>query len=167
MSSDYHEDDATTILHTERLKLRLADPDDDADCLEIVRLYTDSNAGKGGNSRTGVDSIHGVREKHRMSGPRAEYCTLAPPPKGMFFLVYLPSTEPGQNDTLIGNVAISFRPEMPYPDLGYGILGPYEKQGYATEAGRRVLQFWRETIGVKQVWCGKYIGKTASFLRAG
>lgn len=155
MGSKGIDNNGPTILFTERLKMRLADPDDDADCLEIVRLYTDPNAGKGGNSRTGVDSIEGVRSKHRVSGPRAEFCTLAPPPKGMFFLVYLPAKEPSGQDTLIGNVAMSFRPEMPYPDLGYGILGPYEKQGHATEAGRRVLNFWRETIGVKEVWCGK------------
>lgn len=155
MSQDSSDRDGSIVLFTERLKLRLADPDDDADCLEILRLYTDPNAGAGGNSRVGIDSVAGVRGKHKVSGPKPEYCTIAPPPKGMFFLVYLPSTKPGKEEELVGNVAMSFRPEMPYPDIGYGILGPYEKQGYATEAGRRVLQFWRETIGVKEIWCGR------------
>lgn len=175
MSPGQSNGQCAVTLRTERLKLRLADPTDDADCQEIISLYNDQNAGKGGNSKIGIKTIADVREKHRVCGPRSEYCTLAPPPSGMFFLAYLPSAEPGGHDTLIGNIALSFRPEMPYPDLGYGILGPYERQGFATEAGRKALQFWRDVIGVKELWCGTLPGNERSqrcaerigFVRAG
>jgi hypothetical protein len=30
-------------------------------------------------------------------------------------------------------------------------LGPYQGQGYATEAARAVLEFWRDVIGVREI----------------
>ena len=43
---------------------------------------------------------------------------------------------------------------MPYPDLGYVLYAAYEGKGYATEAGIKAVEWWRDVIGVKEIWCG-------------
>ena len=68
------------VLHTDRLTLILADPSSDADCQSIIRLYKDEKSGMGGNTEGGLNSIPDVRIKHKLHGPKPEFCTLAPPP---------------------------------------------------------------------------------------
>ncbi len=156
------------ILRSERLILRLVDPDSDVDCQKIVDSITDPNAGKGGNAKIGIENIEDVRKKIKICGPTVEYCTLAPPPRSNLFLIHLP-TDDGQGEadfvrtpcivmvacddceafhivetpkqlTLckMGQMSMSFRLNMPYPDIGYGIGAAYEGKGYASEAGRKV-----------------------------
>ena len=48
---------------------------------------------------------------------------------------------------------MSFRPEIGFPDLGYGIRDAYQGRGYASEAGIKTVQWWRDVIGVKHIWC--------------
>lgn len=155
--------DIPVTLHTSRLILRMADPDSEADCLTIVKTFNDANAGKGGNNRVGVSDTASVRAKHKKFGPqsRPDLCTLAPPPKGMFFFIYLPTSSTTTDESekthepeYIGFIALSFRPEMPFPDLGYGVRGPFEGKGYASEAGKRAMEWWRDVIGVKEMWVG-------------
>ena len=164
------------VLHTERLILRLADPYNDKDCKDIIRLYNDPHAGLGGNAKVSIKSNEDVRAKHQSHGPRAELCTLAPPPYGMMFLCHL--LQPGSSDTegdLIGAIGMSFRPEMPYPDIGYMLFLPYNGKGYASEAGKTVLQWWRDVIGVKEIFCGalednfqsQRLAERIGFVRAG
>ena len=149
---------SSTILHTERLKLRLADPSSQSDCQELLRIYTHPQ--EGGGSASGIQTLADIQQKHKRHGPRADYCTLAPAPNGMFFLIYLPSHGTSKQDagaaeeTLVGKITMSFRPEMPYPDIGYAVLPAYEKNGYATEAGKAVIRFWQDVIGVKEMFLG-------------
>ena len=148
------QDELPTTLHTERLVLRLVDPSNDSDCKEVVRLYNDPHSGQGGHAKVGVKTIADVRQKVKLHGPKAELCTLAPPPRSHCFLVYLPKSSTSEEDnggTLIGTVGLSFRSEMPFPDLGWALFDPYEGQGYATEAGKEALHFWRDLVGVEKI----------------
>ena len=150
-------DDASFSVHTKRLVLRLADPMSQADCEEIIRIYNDPH-----NERavSGIKTVADVQEKHRRHGPRPEFCPLTPAIRGMFLLAYLQagdvegSSETGNEEVFIGQVHMSFRPEMPYPDLGYALLAPYEGQGYATEAAQAAIRFWQDTVGVKEIMIG-------------
>lgn len=141
------------VIRTERLILRLADPFDEADCKEVLKIYNDPEAAQ--KSVSGIRTIADVQEKFKRHGPRAEFCTLAPPPRGMFFLMHLPSeTSVGEEGNFVGQFHLSFRPEMNCPDFGYAVLAPYEGKGYATEGGKAALEYWRETIGVKEIFIG-------------
>ena len=154
MSSLGPQDGIPTILRTERLMLRLADPSSPSDCLEIISTYKDSRSGQGGHGKVALNTIADVQHKHKLNGPKAQFCTLAPPPKGMYFLIYLSSPGTAEAETkeaFIGIAGISFRPDMPYPDLGWALLSEFQGYGYATEAGREALHFWRHHIGVKEI----------------
>ena len=148
-----HPYDAGYTIRTERLILRLADPLKLTDCEQIVTLYSDAESGKGGQRQVGMSNVEDVWRKHDLMGPKARFCILAPPPRGMYLLTFLPNSN-GEEETLIGHVGISFRPGMPHPDLGWALFGPYQGKGYATEAGRAALRFWRDTIGVKEIFAG-------------
>ena len=64
---------------------------------------------------------------------------------------------------------------MPYPDINFALFAPYEGFGYVSEAGRPVLQFWRDFVVVKEIFCGRLadnarpqrIAERIGFLRAG
>ena len=66
------------LLYTDRLMLRMADPDSDEDCQKLLNKYNDELGGQGGNSQVGMKTIADIRRKHEVHGPRPEYCTLAP-----------------------------------------------------------------------------------------
>lgn len=153
MAADGVGEGETVTLCTERLILRLADPSNPADCSRLLEFYTE--AGKGTLSRVGIKSLADIQRKHEVHRSNPEHCTLAPPPRGIFFLAYLPVQTDGEgqtSETLIANVVLSTRSEMPYPDLGWGVLEQYQGKGYAQEAGRAVLEFWRDNIGVKEIY---------------
>src|ERR1700761_3768295 len=122
----------STVLITERLHLRLADPDDPTACTAIIRLYNDPHSGLGGNALVNVKTPQDVLRKYELHGPKARFCTLAPPPKGIGHLIYLPNTEnEDEEGTLSGMITMSFRAEMPFPDIGYAVFAPYQGHGYA------------------------------------
>ena len=134
----------------------MLNPKNETDCDTLLKLYTKYEA-----ERTGIPPIkthEDIRRKHDLFGPKAEFCTLAPPPNGMIHSIYL--NEPGNPDddkptTIaepIGSIVMSTRKEMPYPDLGYGVLKEFEGKGYVFEAAQAVLDWWRNSVGVKEVF---------------
>lgn len=148
--------DIPTVLQTERLKLRMVDPNDTSDLEELISLYNAYHARSGGATPS-ITSIDDIRLKHELAGPRADFCTLTPPPKGMFHLIYLLASETADDNdsgTPLGHIAVSFRSEMPCPDVGYAVLPAYEGRGYASEAGRAVVRFWQDVVGVKEIFIG-------------
>lgn len=176
---DQPDDGSGPTIRTKRLILHLADPWSPSDCQEIIHIYSDPHAAK--NAVSGIKTVADVQEKFKRHGPKPELCTLAPAPRGMYFLIYLSSDatgdEHGSNSkgVLIGDIILSFRPEMPYPDFGFALLAPYEGCGYATEAGQAVLRFWRDTVGVKEIFVGtapdnvrsQKLAERLGFVRAG
>ncbi|KAF2160865.1 hypothetical protein M409DRAFT_28745 [Zasmidium cellare ATCC 36951] len=156
-----------TVLHTPRLTLRLADPDNPSDCQKIIQIYNDPHSSIGGNARVGINTPADVHAKHAKHGPRQEFCTKAVAPRGLFHLTFLKTSEDdGGEGELIGFIGLSFRPEMPYPDLGFALFKPFQGQGYASEAGRRALSFWTDDVGVKEIFCGALEGNERSLATA-
>ena len=143
----------------------MANPASDADCEDIVRLYNDENGGKGGNAQVGITTIADVRLKHKTMGPKADMCTLRSPPSGIYFLVYLRDhvdANKGSWGTLLGCIGMSFRSEMPCPDIGWMFFGPFQGHGYASEASREALRFWHDVVGVREIFAGTLENNTRS-----
>jgi RimJ/RimL family protein N-acetyltransferase len=166
MTPTQPEDEKPSTLSTDRLILRLADPRSSDDCERVLQVVQDGEGGKGGVSRVGLNCIDDVRYKHELHGPRQEFCTLAPAPRGMIFLIFRPCQEEDQEQEgdFIGMIALSSRREMPFPDLGWAVLGPHQGHGYATEAGKAALKFWTEIVGVREV-CAMVLDGNARSVR--
>jgi RimJ/RimL family protein N-acetyltransferase len=76
----------------------------------------------------------------------------------VYHLVYLkPENECGDSSgsvEYIGFVCMSFRSEVNWPDLGYALFEQYTGKGYASAAGKAVVEWWRNEVGVKDIWLG-------------
>ena len=146
-------------LETPRLILNFADPSNDEDCLSIIKIYNDEHASRGGQARLAVNTIADVRAKHKTYAAIPALCTkVTTPPERMYHLICLKN-----NPTeVIGFVGMSFRPEIQMPDIGYALLKPYWNQGYASEAGIAVKNFWKDEIGVEKMWIGTLAGNRKS-----
>lgn len=170
--------DYPTTLRTSRLFLRLIDRDSDNDCLTAVAIMGDSGGvEKSGHESLGLDSVEQYRNHLDQDAPRPELCTRTGPPSCRTFLVF-----EGHDDTTdsIGLIGMSFRAELPFPDIGYDRLAhiiiyriatnryrwhikqAYTGKGYATEASAAVLNWWRDVVGVKEIWAGMLQDNIAS-----
>ncbi|UJO13193.1 uncharacterized protein CLAFUR5_02397 [Fulvia fulva] len=136
------------VLHTERLVLRFADPNSESDCSKILHVLH----GNGMTAAT-LGNIKDVHTRHKDFAPKSGWCAKAPVSDRQFHLIYRKSksTESGSEEVL-GWITMNFRPEMACPDIGYILLPQHCGHGYATEAARAVLQFWREEVGVREVF---------------
>ena len=108
-----------------------------------------------------------MRYKSHHHRPRQELCTLAPAPADIYWLFYVPSTQSNEEaaddfSNLAGLIAMSFRDEMPYPDMGYATAPSHAGNGYAAEAGRQVLHYWRDLVGVKEIFVACSLENKAS-----
>lgn len=118
------------IINTPRLFLRMADPWSVVDCQELLKTYNDPDKPES-RSASGIRTVDDVQEKWQRHGPRADCCTLAAPPNGMLFLVYLLSQVENSSKTehtLIGSVMLSTRDEMPYPGTYLNIASLLEAE---------------------------------------
>ena len=149
-------------MHTPRLILRAADMNNDADCAKVnhIRLNVAASAEpSGAYIKPGPEAAQQLRYKNKVHGARQELCTLAPAPAEIFWLSWLPSVQrkgPGEEnlEDLVGFVALSFRPELPWPDMGYVTVAAHAGRGYASEAGAQMLQYWRDFVGVREMFVG-------------
>lgn len=131
-------------LETPRLLLHHLDTDSDADCQLLVELYY----------TRGKRTISAVRDYITQNGKTYKHHGLA---------VYLVSLKPDSSknasadkETVRQEAPIAFvgmfqRKTVRYPDLGYSILAEHGGKGYATEAGKALLQFVQEQLGEKDV----------------
>lgn len=153
-----------TQLRTERLLLRSADINNDADCDKINYIRAHAAGGPKHFIKSGSEARQELRYKTRVHGPRQDLCTLAPAPANIFWLVWLPASHsPGEDQNveekedltdLVGLIVMSFRQEMPMPDMGYVTVEAHAGRGYAAEAGREVLRYWRDLVGVSEIFVG-------------
>lgn len=67
-----------------------------------------------------------------------------------------------KDDVLIGMVGLHMREEHKRAELGYWIGVPYWKQGYATEAAQRVLDWGFQTLGLNRIHAQHFAGNPAS-----
>jgi len=63
---------------------------------------------------------------------------------------------------LIGNVRINPDERHQRAEIGYWVGVPYWGKGYCTEAGREVIRFGFEEVGLNAITCGYFVGNTAS-----
>jgi ribosomal-protein-alanine N-acetyltransferase len=63
---------------------------------------------------------------------------------------------------LIGSITVSMRPPHDCAEMGYWIGVPYWKQGYATEAARRVVNFGFEEKHLNRIYASCFIDNPAS-----
>lgn len=148
-----------TELRTERLILRQADIDSDIDCVRLNTIRINAANGDRPEVKTNVAAAtRQIRYKNKVHGPSAELCTLSEPPLNIYWLSWLANEDETQDDdedsNLVGLVGMSFRPGMPCPDLGYAVMARHHGKGYASEAGREVLRYWRDLVGVREIFAG-------------
>lgn len=148
-----------TQLRTERLILRPANVDRDSDCARVNYIRCNPAGGAGHGNSDGAEAARQLRYKNKVHGPRKELCTLSNPPSSIFWLMFLPDAagslvEADDNANLVGFIGMSFRQEMPYPDMGYTVTAAHAGHGYAAEGGKAVLSYWRDQVGVQELYIG-------------
>lgn len=144
-----------TEMRTERLILRAANCNNDIDCARINYVRGKTVDGVSTAITSDPNATRELQYKARAHGARQELCTLAPAPDSIYWLFYLassadkPESEPSD---LVGVICMSFREEMPYPDMGYITVAAHAGKGYAAEAGKQLLHYWRDLVGVKEIF---------------
>ena len=159
MGSNTEANALPTELRTERLVLRSANMDVDSDCANVHYIYASVPSNISYQVEYGPDIARQLRYKNKVDGPRQELCTLATAPANMFWLIWLPLTPEKEANVedlsnLVGFMSMSFRPGMPYPDMDYATLPAHAGHGYASEAGKEMLHYWRDLVGVREIYVG-------------
>nr|POE46853.1 hypothetical protein CFP56_00185 [Quercus suber] len=99
-------------IYSQRLVLRLNDPDNDEDCWKLIRTYNDEGGELGGITRVGIKTPEDVRRRNRKGGPKQKDCTKSAAPEGLWHPVFLKddNSEAGE---IIGSISMSNRSTMP------------------------------------------------------
>lgn len=128
-------------VHTPRLTIRLVDPESEEDCKTVLSFYDPI-------TRPDMQTPQDIYEKCRTNALDPSLCTIATPPPGCFHLIYVSGSE---KTPPVGFIGFSSRPKWPCPDIGYNLLPTCQGKGYASEAAKAVLAFWRDEVGVKKI----------------
>lgn len=56
----------------------------------------------------------------------------------------------------IGLISLFKHVPFDVPDLGWAVREEHAGQGYASEAGKAVLKWWVEDIGIENIWAGTF-----------
>lgn len=144
-------------LHTPRLFLRSFDHNILSDYDNLIAVYSSSLAIEY-NGDQGYRTHTDVIEKEAAGSVDPALCEGGEIscPKWCTFLVFLKTS--GQ---FIGIISMMHRRPM-IPDLGYNFIKEFTNQGYGTEAAKEVLRFWREDIGLREIWIGTFPTNTRS-----
>lgn len=137
-------------LQTPRLTLTFFNPTVTAHYGLLLSLYNSPFTQKG----SGDHNLHTHADIDvKCAGIAASpsiYHGQVPPPQYPYHLIHLKTT-----GAFIGVVSLAHRAQPRFPDLGYALVAAeFEGKGYVNEAGREVLRFWREEVGVREVWVG-------------
>lgn len=66
------------------------------------------------------------------------------------------------DETLVGAIGLHVQPAHHRAEMGYWIGVPYWRQGYATEAARRVIAFGFDTLGLNRIYATYFTRNPAS-----
>lgn len=126
-------------IETERLRLRLIQPDRDAGPMlallndpGFVRFIGDRNVRDEDQAREYIALR--VLHSYALNG------------FGMY------AVERKADGAWIGNAGLVRRDGLPAPDVGYAVLGAYAGQGYAREAAHAVVAHARQTLGIDDLF---------------
>lgn len=125
------------ILETERLILREAEPGDAAFVLDLLNQPSFKK----------YIGDRGVRTVEHARAYVASRFTSSYRNNGFGLWVM----ELKANATPIGLCGFVSRKELPDPDIGFALLPPFERQGYAFEAAEAVMRYGRDTLRLPRV----------------
>ena len=125
------------VLQTERLTLSYLDCDDSEFLVELI-------SGETFIRYIGDKGVRTVEDAHEYlrAGPLSSYETYG---YGLF------RTALTQDDTPIGICGLLKRDYLKDPDIGFALLPAYWSEGYACEAASAVLDWGRETHGLRRI----------------
>ncbi len=125
------------ILETKRLRLRKLAKDDAAFVLRLVNEPAFLAHIGDKEVRNLDDARRFIQEGAWTNQPRPGY--------GQLLVELQDSGEP------IGVCGLLYRPSLDVTDVGFALLSPYHRQGYAYEAATAVLQYGRSTLGIPHI----------------
>ena len=129
-----------TVLETERLRLRKLSADSDGDAAFIMRLLNEPSFLRNIGDK-GVRDLEGAR-RYITEGPAASYERHG---FGLYLVELKGTGEPA------GICGLVRREELDGPDIGYALAPEFWSKGYASEAAASVLEFARETLGLRRL----------------
>jgi len=129
----------SAVIQTDRLHLRLIDPDHDA--ADMLALLNEP-----GFIRNIAD--RGVRTLAQARDYTAERVLGSYTLNG-FGMYAIIRREDG---AWLGNAGLVRRAGLPAPDIGYAVLSRYAGQGYASEAARAVFNHGRTVLGLQDLY---------------
>ncbi|APP78823.1 GNAT family N-acetyltransferase [Xanthomonas hortorum] len=141
----------TVVIETARLRLRTLDPECDADA--ILVLVNDPGFIAGINDR-------GVRTREQARDHLREWAQAHQETHG--FAHWAVETREG---AFAGTLGLLCRDTLPVPHIGFALLPAYRGKGYVTEAGRAVLTYARDVLGLSQL-CAIVSPDNADSIRA-
>ncbi|WP_166744486.1 GNAT family N-acetyltransferase [Xanthomonas cannabis] len=142
----------TVVIETPRLRLRLLDPERDADAM--LALVNDPGFIAGINDR-------GIRTREQA---RAHLCEWAQAHHARYGFAHW-AVETREDGAFIGTLGLLCRDPLPVPHLGFALLPAHRGKGYVTEAGRAVLEHARDVLGLMQL-CAIVSPDNAASIRA-
>jgi RimJ/RimL family protein N-acetyltransferase len=146
-------------LTTERLLLRPVDQPRQSDLEAIVAVFNSAYAHRIIGD-LGVHNIADLEARCKRFDPRPQDWSDAKPfPTHPFHLIYQrDSPDAGP----VGFVGMYHRRPLPAPDIGYFVHEEHTRKGYATEACLEALRWWRDDMGIKDIWIGTFDYNLAS-----
>lgn len=148
----------TPILNTERLTLTLFDPNDKTDCDLLAKGLMGISQGTL-KSAVPEKDVDDAVQYYRKYG-RIEPCFLGgrTSDRAAMWIIHL-----GENSPVGELVGIASMIQRSYiPDQGWVILPEYQGKGYAIEAAREVLRYFREEVGLDDIMAPTHPGNPKS-----
>ena len=140
-----------TFLYTNRLTLELFDyTEPHYNCLLAAMNSPTAHLNMGDYGIRTPTQFDALNTATRLS---PSTCGGRIPDTDIYYLLRITGQKSGP---LIGAVSLAQRGESTPPDMGWCILEPFMGHGYAAEAGKELLRFAREELGVKEIvtWPG-------------
>ncbi|KHM92235.1 GNAT family N-acetyltransferase [Xanthomonas vesicatoria] len=128
----------TVVIETPRLRLRTLDPERDADA--VLVLVNDPGFIAGINDR-------GIRTREQARDHVRDWAQAHQEKYGFAHW----AVETREQGAFAGTLGLLCRETLPMPHIGFALLPAYRGKGYVTEAGRAVLDYARDVLGLSQV----------------
>ena len=161
-------------IESERLILRIFNPSEPKDYDAVLKMYNDPvNVEYNGDFGLRTHDDLEARRLKMMVLPETCKASDLPAPIAPWWLVYLKvhtskedpqfADEPAcKQGDFVGIAAMCQRSPAHPPDVGYAILSPYQRKGYALEASLALMDFWRTKMHITEFFIGCFKDNTVS-----